>query len=138
MVAGYPTLCNLAGVDPTDSVVYNGTVRPIDGIDAWPTLSGVSASLGREWLPTTNQSLVWNSTWKLITAAPSTHWFTPNDTWVQDGASINGTASGAWRCRGYGARGRNISTEGTWECMVCTDAEPCLFNLLDVSDMPCS
>ena len=32
----YPTLCTLAGVDPSDSVIYNGTVRPIDGLDAWP------------------------------------------------------------------------------------------------------
>ena len=76
-------------------------------------------------LPTTNQSLIFNSTWKLIVAAPSTHWFTPEDDWIQDGASINGTATGDWSCKEHG-RG-NISTQGIWQCMVCTDAEPCLF-----------
>ena len=25
----YPTLCNLVGVDPADTVVMNGTARPI-------------------------------------------------------------------------------------------------------------
>ena len=71
------TLCVLAGVDPTDSVQFAGKIRPIDGIDAWPTLTGAAPNLGREFLPTTNQSLIYNSTWKLIVSAPSTHWFTP-------------------------------------------------------------
>ena len=125
----YPTLCVLAGVSPTDSVMFAGKIRPIDGIDAWPTLMGTAPSLGREYLPTTNQSLIYNSTWKLLVAAPSTHWFTPEDDWIEDGASLNGTASGDWSCKEK--TGRNISTQGIWECMVCTDAEPCLFNLLD-------
>ena len=105
--------------------MFAGKIRPIDGIDAWPTLTGAAASLGRDYLPTTNQSLIYNSTWKLLVAAPSTHWFTPEDDWIQDGASINGTATGDWSCKEHG-RG-NISTQGIWQCMVCTDAEPCLF-----------
>eukprot|EP00039_Didymoeca_costata_P008916 m.118640 g.118640 ORF g.118640 m.118640 type:complete len:528 (+) comp14282_c0_seq1:62-1645(+) len=115
----YPTLANLAGVDPTDNAMYNGTIRPIDGIDAWPVLTGAKQDLGREWLPTTNQSLIWNSTWKLITSAPSTHWFTETDGHLVDG----------WPCRSRSAR--NISTKGVWQCMVCSDAEPCLFHILN-------
>ena len=65
--------------------MFAGKIRPIDGIDAWPTLTGAAASLGRDYLPTTNQSLIFNSTWKLIVAAPSTHWFTPEDDWIQVG-----------------------------------------------------
>jgi len=67
----YPTICNLAGVDPTDNVTFGGIPRPIDGIDLWPVLTGQKKSLGREWLPVTNQSIIWNSTYKLITGAPS-------------------------------------------------------------------
>ena len=57
----YPTLLSVAGLNPAqiaDTVEYNGTARPIDGIDAWPMLTGAPghATLGREWLPTTNQA----------------------------------------------------------------------------------
>ena len=38
--------------------MFAGKIRPIDGIDAWPTLTGAAASLGRDYLPTTNQSPV--------------------------------------------------------------------------------
>ena len=69
--------------------MYNGTARPIDGRDMWPVLTGQAADLGREWLPTTNQSLIWNSTWKLILAAPSTHWYTPECDWIEDGCHPN-------------------------------------------------
>ena len=65
--------------------MFAGKIRPIDGIDAWPTLTGAAASLGRDYLPTTNQSLIYNSTWKLLVAAPSPHWFTPEDDWIQVG-----------------------------------------------------
>lgn len=118
----YPTLLGLAGVSPEDirdDVNYSGAVRSLDGIDAWPVLMGEADSLGREWLPTTNQSIVWNSTWKLITGAPSTHWFSPQDAHTPDG----------WECRGTGPA--NVSTRGVWVCEVCTDAEPCLFNLVE-------
>ena len=36
----YPTFCNLAGVDPTNSVAFNGTLREIDGVDVWPVIPG--------------------------------------------------------------------------------------------------
>ena len=119
----YPTIAKLAGVDPTDTVVYNGTARPIDGRDMWPVLTGQAADLGREWLPTTNQSLVWNSRWKLITAAPATHWYTQETGWLSNNRT-------AWPCRARGLPGRNISTQGIWDCMVCSDAEPCLFDII--------
>jgi len=115
----YPTLCNLAGVDPTDTVVYKGEARPIDGLDVWPALTQ-NMALDREWLPVTNQSLLWNhngSWWKLITGAPSTHWSTPRCKWHEDG----------WPC--VAQNPRNVSTHGLWECMVCSDEKPCLFHI---------
>ena len=117
----YPTILGLAGLTPAqikDDVLYNGTVRPLDGIDAWPVLTGAAKDLGREYFPATNQSLIWNSTWKLITTAPSTHWFTRADGHVEDG----------WPCRAHGTR--NASTQGRWECEVCSDAQPCLFDIV--------
>ena len=36
----YPTFCALAGTDPTDDAVFDGIIRPIDGVDVWPMLTG--------------------------------------------------------------------------------------------------
>lgn len=105
-----------------NTVDYNGTARPFDGIDAWPVLMAEMAELGREWLPATNQSMILNSTWKLIMAAPSTHYFTPTGGHIEDG----------WGCRAQGPLGnRNVSTLGSWACEVCSNAEPCLFHIVD-------
>lgn len=133
----FPTMCNLAGVDPTDNVTFKGIPRAIDGRDVWPVLTGVKPDLGREWLPVTNQSIVWNSTYKLITGAPSvshcpsilakrlcpqTHWSTPGCHWEQDSRED-------WPIVEHNSR--NSSMGGFWEFMVCNDAKPCLFNLLE-------
>ena len=117
----YPTILSVAGLSAAqikDDVLYNGTMRPLDGINAWPVLMGARKDLGREFFPVTNQSIIWNSTWKLITTAPSTHWFTPTDGHVEDG----------WPCRARTSR--NVSTQGRWQCEVCSDAEPCLFHIV--------
>ena len=36
----YATLSTMVGVDPTDNATYDGVVRPIDGIDVWPLITG--------------------------------------------------------------------------------------------------
>lgn len=43
----YPTFCNLAGVDPTDTVMFNGKLRPIDGVDVWPLITGTNTTQPR-------------------------------------------------------------------------------------------
>jgi arylsulfatase A-like enzyme len=95
VVDWYPTLAKLARVDPTDTIIYNGSSRAIDGIDAWPVLMGKNETLGREYLPLTDhgwsgggwnntRAIIWQSKWKLLTNEKSTHWFTPDDDWVAD------------------------------------------------------
>ena len=47
----YPTFLSLAGLSPNeiaDDVEYNGAMRSLDGINAWPTIIGDAESLGRE------------------------------------------------------------------------------------------
>ena len=64
-----PTLCGLVGVPPADTVTMNGAERPIDGIDVWPLLLSRASESPREYLPTTEHSLIWKGRWKLITLA---------------------------------------------------------------------
>lgn len=122
VVDWYPTLANLAHVDPTDTITYNGSARAIDGIDAWPVIMGKKESLGREFLPLTDhgwsgggwnntRAIIWQSRWKLITSEKNTHWFTKDDDWVQ---SHDPCADGT-------------SRPG---CLICTHDRPCLFDLL--------
>ena len=64
-------------MDPTDDYTDPSTnaVHPIDGVDVWTALAagtdGVTDPV-REWLPTTERSLLWNDgkghMWKLITS----------------------------------------------------------------------
>eukprot|EP01047_Picozoa_sp_COSAG01_P006448 COSAG01_NODE_233_length_20982_cov_14.774458_7_plen_85_part_00 len=54
----YPTLCNIAGVSPSDDVMLNGAKRPIDGRDIWPLLLGNSSESPHEYLPTSEVSYV--------------------------------------------------------------------------------
>jgi hypothetical protein len=96
----YPTLCAFAGVDPTDDVMFEGVVRPIDGVNVWPAmLASVNASKTdpdepttylHEYLPTTGSTIIWQERWKLITGESSTIWYTPNNTHIPDN----------WPCRG--------------------------------------
>ena len=43
----YTTFCFLAGVDPTDARAAAAGLPPVDGLNAWPVLSGANASSGR-------------------------------------------------------------------------------------------
>ena len=53
-----------AGVDATDDYVdpKTGETHGIDGLNLWPTLvaGDGAAPRGREWLPTTERSLIWD------------------------------------------------------------------------------
>jgi arylsulfatase B len=43
----YTTFCALAGVDPVDQRAAAAGLPPVDGLNAWPVLSGANASSGR-------------------------------------------------------------------------------------------
>ena len=111
----YATLSTLAGVDPTDNVTYDGVLRPIDGIDVWPLLTAPArAALAREagasvteiaalaappghggvggFLPITEQTIIWQERYKLVTGAQATHWYSRNATTIPDNRT-------AWPCR---------------------------------------
>ena len=63
------------GVDPTDTVLYNGTLVPIDGRDAWPLLLHEGVTDPREWLPVTEATLINTRTnYKLVVSAHSVGW----------------------------------------------------------------
>lgn len=62
----YPTFCALAGVDPADDWLDPATnlTHAIDGVNLWPYFeagdTGKLAQL-REYLPTTERSLLWDN-----------------------------------------------------------------------------
>ena len=110
--------------------------RPIDGISFWPLLlrsgghGSVSASASsaaelRAYLPTTEDSIIWQGRWKLITSATQSGAF-----WVPPGGrGPNNTALPAspadWPCVNAtpGAPGA--------ACLICSPTSPCLFDLLE-------
>jgi hypothetical protein len=73
----YPTLCTLVGVPSADTIMLNGTARPIDGVDVWPILVGGRSDSPREYLPTTEHSIIWQGRWKLLTNASGSGWYPP-------------------------------------------------------------
>ena len=48
----YATFSVLAGVDPSNPVLFNGTARDIDGVNVWPMLTGANATQPRAVTPT--------------------------------------------------------------------------------------
>jgi len=113
----YATFSALAGVDPADNATYDGVVRPIDGIDVWPLLTAPArAAAAREagasaaavaalaappghggeggFLPITEQTIIWNERYKLVTGAQATHWYGKNQTTFPDNRT-------AWPCRNH-------------------------------------
>jgi hypothetical protein len=54
----YSTMCALAGVDPTDTVVLAGAKRPIDSVNVWPILTKQTVVPPRQYLPTTESSII--------------------------------------------------------------------------------
>lgn len=144
----YPTFCNLAGVDPTDDWVDPVTkaTHPIDGVDMWDAIfqgpDGVTSPV-REWLPTSERSLLWNDgkghMWKLVTGG---RWASNNT--IDD--------SGEYKSNRFHRNGTQYmdpfnpclpnelsSVSGTVRhgsltvppsCVVCSKAAPCVFDVL--------
>jgi arylsulfatase B len=116
----YPTLCNLVGVSAVDTVVVQGEPRAIDGVDFWPLLLSNASTVLREYLPTTEVSIIWRERYKLITSAGvgGSYWAppegkTPSNTVI----NINRTE---WPC---------VNTNATAACLICSPEKPCLFDL---------
>jgi arylsulfatase I/J len=47
----YPTLCALAGADPTDARAAAAGLPPVDGVNQWPFLSGATTTSPRTEVP---------------------------------------------------------------------------------------
>eukprot|EP01046_Picozoa_sp_COSAG06_P002328 COSAG06_NODE_82_length_25183_cov_133.214240_6_plen_280_part_00 len=156
----YPTLCNLVGVDPTDTVNVLGAPRPIDGyvgrlqtphraldqlsphatstgtamllttcvrrsarrvrLDVWPLLLQNASSSPREYLPTTEHSIIWKERYKLYTSAGQVNWYPPARGY---NATQISPAAGTWPCVGP----KTPFING--KCAICTAQKPCLFDL---------
>jgi hypothetical protein len=54
------TLSVMVGVDPTD--IFHG--HNVDGVDVWPMITGHNLTNPREYLPVTEQSIIWRGRWK--------------------------------------------------------------------------
>jgi hypothetical protein len=122
---GYVTLSVLVGVDPRDPVHIgvNGTsqLHDVDGVDMWPAITGVNKTNPRPWLPTTEDSILWQrpdgSILKLITAAKQTNFFTADglhQTWATDPC--------VWTSP-------NCIVNCSHSCAVCDPLHPCLYDV---------
>lgn len=129
------TFCKLAGVDPTDNVVFEGKMRPVDGVDVWPMLTGTNTSQPRPITPITEVSIVDTSTagkwWKLITLAGQSGYYTINSTQLA-GNDFSDTTCLAGKQSDPAQPGRTDPIvnampmlKGT-ECPVCNSSRPCL------------
>ena len=109
--------------------------RPIDGIDFWPLLlasgshSNRSGGSGngstpqlREYLATTEDSIVWRGRWKLITKAGAggAFWFPPHGRGPNNNTAVSVNAT-QWPC---------VNATGGGGCLLCSPAKPCLFDLV--------
>ena len=76
----YPTLCGLAGADPTDDVKgSDGVVRGIDGKDQWAQLTQGSMVQPHDYIPLAFKTILEPSTgWKLVFDPGHSWWWTPN------------------------------------------------------------
>ena len=88
----FGTLAILVGLNPTD--VYNG--HDVDSIDIWPMITGTNITNPREYLPVTEQSIIWMGQYKYFSSSQSmagfNGWSTANNT------MYNGTAPGCEKC----------------------------------------
>ena len=79
----YATLSVLVGVDPSD--VYKG--HDVDSIDIWPMITGANLTNPREYLPVTEQSLIWKGQWKYFFSSDSPFgfdgWSDQNNTMIR-------------------------------------------------------
>lgn len=101
---------------PPSQVNIDGGVHDVDGIDVWPMLNGVAGAPTHEWLPITEDSIIYQQRWKLLTQADSTWWYTPDNQHIPDTRS-------EWPCR-------NKMPAADGACNVCVRDDPCLFDLL--------
>lgn len=85
-------MSTLAGVDPTD--VFDG--HDIDSVDVWPMVTGANTTNPREYLPVTEQTIIWQGRYKYFSSTSTPFgfngWSLPNATLV------NKTAMGCERC----------------------------------------
>jgi arylsulfatase A-like enzyme len=128
----YPTLCGIVGVDPTDTVMLpayspSAQPRPIDGVDIWSVLLAGGSRSPRQFLPTTEHSIIWQAgdraLWKLINGAGRNGWYP-----AALGFNMSGKIEAdekEWPCTA-----KENSSKFGGKCAVCSEAKPCLFDLL--------
>eukprot|EP00041_Stephanoeca_diplocostata_P013943 m.249525 g.249525 ORF g.249525 m.249525 type:complete len:537 (+) comp19525_c0_seq2:91-1701(+) len=119
----YPTFCTLAGVaDCSDNIIRGNASLPIDGVNVWPRITNASSAIGHEFLPTTENGIIYAEQWKYLSGAPATNWYTKNDTHIADNRT-------AWPCQSDG-RMHTVAAPAA-SCYVCTKAQPCLFDVVN-------
>ena len=130
----------LAGVDPTDNYVDPNTklVHDVDGQNQWPSI--ISGKASPRTLPTTHKSLLVDDgkghMWKLINGNETrADRFHVNGSVYEDPhhACLPGHVNGSYGLQfdcinalGQGGGGGRMS------CVVCSDDQPCLFDVLAV------
>ena len=111
-------------VDATDDWRdENGTVLPTDSVDVWPALvSGSDAPL-REWLPTTERSLIWDQSplrmFKFYNQERLANRFHQNGSQFMDQANA---------CLNVSTPVGGVGVPPS--CLVCSPDAPCLFDVL--------
>mmetsp|Transcript_30802 Transcript_30802/g.50940 ORF Transcript_30802/g.50940 Transcript_30802/m.50940 type:complete len:533 (+) Transcript_30802:57-1655(+) len=137
----YPTFCVLAGASPIDDAFVSGKIRPIDGVDVWPMLTGVNVTQPRMITVVTEVSAIEVvgggvdgdalAMWKLVTLAGQ------SNRYDERGNQLNSTD----RC----LEGRQpdppqpgrtdpiVNGPASCEraaCPVCNQTNPCLYELV--------
>ena len=83
----------MVGVNPTD--VFEG--HDVDGIDIWPMITGENLTNPREFLPVTEQSIIWKQQWKFFSSSDSpfgrSGWSYPNGTLMDMAAGVAATCT---------------------------------------------
>jgi len=113
-------------VDPRNDVYLDGRVRPIDGVDVWPMLTGANTTQPRVLTPTTESSIVEatpTTWWKLITLAGQSNYYYPNATQRQGNDPCL-----AGRQPDPQEPGRTDPIVNG--CPTCNATHPCLYDLL--------
>ena len=78
----------LVGVDPSD--VYNG--HEVDSINVWPMITGANLTNPREYLPVTEQSLIWNGQYKYFFSSDSPFGFNGWSDLAADAVAVDAVA----------------------------------------------
>lgn len=117
-------------MDPATNVAH-----PIDGVDVWAALSagtdGVTSPV-REWLPTTERSLIWNDgkghMYKLIINEYKANRFDKNGTQYMD--TFNACLPKSQGGGEVHVPVRHGQLTVPPSCTVCSTSAPCLFEVL--------